>query len=87
MLFIKVKDTIFESKSQHQQIRRKNSQCCLSKSKIQFLKANHNKVAKGLKMVVLFIKVKDTIFESKSQQSSKRFKNGGVVYQSQRYNF
>ncbi len=42
MLFIKVKDTIFESKSQRSSLDSVYHASCLSKSKIQFLKANHN---------------------------------------------
>ena len=120
MLFINVKDTIFESKSQRinaifGQVGRclsmskiqflkanHNSICfgcffyhvvyqcqrynfwkqittltacfysfwsCLSMSKIQFLKANHNHISIVLLINMLFINVKDTIFESKSQRS------------------
>ncbi len=92
-LFINVKDTIFESKSQPINPFTKIYPCCLSMSKIQFLKANHNStfqllleqlvvyqcqrynfwkqittlLAYRLKSYLLFINVKDTIFESKSQ--------------------
>ncbi len=41
-LFINVKDTIFESKSQLKINSGIANGCCLSMSKIQFLKANHN---------------------------------------------
>ena len=43
-LFINVKDTIFESKSQPTCTVSVNPLSCLSMSKIQFLKANHNDV-------------------------------------------
>ena len=68
LLFNKVKDTISESKSQPWLVRAKMVLCCLIKSKIQFLKANHNKFHSTKKMWLLFNKVKDTISESKSQQ-------------------
>ena len=74
LLFINVKDTIFESKSQREVEIDKVEESCLSMSKIQFLKANHN-LNTGFKMYVkLFINVKDTIFESKSQLTAKEFK-------------
>ncbi len=41
-LFINVKDTIFESKSQRTRDGEEEEYSCLSMSKIQFLKANHN---------------------------------------------
>ncbi len=66
-LFIKVKDTIFESKSQLETKELTIEERCLSKSKIQFLKANHNLFSGFKRTKKLFIKVKDTIFESKSQ--------------------
>ena len=67
LLFINVKDTIFESKSQLSVKPHNTIYCCLSMSKIQFLKANHNVVCGLYICVPLFINVKDTIFESKSQ--------------------
>ena len=42
LLFNKVKDTISESKSQLISDKGTNRDGCLIKSKIQFLKANHN---------------------------------------------
>ncbi len=113
MLFINVKDTIFESKSQPEQTEMYIPKSCLSMSKIQFLKANHNQLLQEVysKVVVyqcqrynfwkqitttatlllinqtLFINVKDTIFESKSQRLPLSALVVLVVYQCQRYNF
>ena len=72
-LFINVKDTIFESKSQLMYALNSSPYSCLSMSKIQFLKANHNINFVVKHFFKLFINVKDTIFESKSQQHHGQF--------------
>ena len=67
-LFQNVKDTIFESNSQHLVLCFHTSKCCFRMSKIQFLKAIHNAFAVLALWRSLFQNVKDTIFESNSQQ-------------------
>ena len=67
MLFLKVKDTNFESNSQLTCCMLVCNACCFWKSKIQILKAIHNFKSKVLVYGELFLKVKDTNFESNSQ--------------------
>ncbi len=66
-LFLKVKDTNFESNSQLKLLNLNGSYSCFWKSKIQILKAIHNAFNLVKCWIVLFLKVKDTNFESNSQ--------------------
>ena len=67
LLFQNVKDTIFESNSQHFTEVKSCGSSCFRMSKIQFLKAIHNNPLKIIETLRLFQNVKDTIFESNSQ--------------------
>ncbi len=66
-LLLLVKDTKFESKSQHITISFTGRRYCFYWSKIQNLKANHNTHTLRTQTASLLLLVKDTKFESKSQ--------------------
>ena len=72
VLFLKVKDTNFESNSQPFPFQVQLNLCCFWKSKIQILKAIHNFMYIVSFFLLLFLKVKDTNFESNSQHGLSR---------------
>ena len=75
-LLLLVKDTKFESKSQPIFEVGKFGADCFYWSKIQNLKANHNSSMPLTKLRALLLLVKDTKFESKSQQPVVRRRRG-----------
>ena len=62
VLFIKSKIQFFESKSQHQEHREPQRECCLSSQRYNFLKANHNDTTCFATSFLVVYQVKDTIF-------------------------
>ena len=61
-LFIKSKIQFFESKSQHNEVRKRTYYSCLSSQRYNFLKANHNTTKQLIKKWTVVYQVKDTIF-------------------------
>ena len=86
-LFIKSKIQFFESKSQLPYSNFLSSCGCLSSQRYNFLKANHNKFFWSYFYKYVVYQVKDTIFESKSQQVVRVCHLIISCLSSQRYNF
>ena len=82
-----VKDTIFESKSQPAVVELLRHPMLFIRSKIQFLKANHNMSEIAPVCFQVVYQVKDTIFESKSQQLRQVKRTSQRCLSGQRYNF
>ncbi len=87
LLFIKSKIQFFESKSQLLICAISSLSSCLSSQRYNFLKANHNCLAKKSFFLMLFIKSKIQFFESKSQLCPLSFAITVSCLSSQRYNF